>query len=113
MACHIHSNSFFVTFPLDQSEQHVLLLLKLTSNIVEDNFQYNLILGYFSGKGENIWDRFSHEGKVKDGDTGDVACDSYHKYEEDIDLLDNLGVPNIIKVLISLKYWSPLDNLCC
>ena len=89
--------------------------------MLADTFQYTnqifclliAILSYFSGKGENIWDRFSHEGKVKDGDTGDVACDSYHKYEEDIDLLDNLGVPNIIKVLISLKYWSPLDNLCC
>ena len=49
-------------------------------------------MGYFSGKGENIWDRFSHEGNVRNGDTGDVACDSYHKYEEDIDLLHNLGV---------------------
>ena len=45
-----------------------------------------------TGKGENIWDRFSHEGNVWNGDTGDVACDSYHKYEEDINLLADLGV---------------------
>ena len=33
------------------------------------------------GKGESIWDRFSHTpGKIKRGDTGDVACDFYHRY---------------------------------
>ena len=40
------------------------------------------------GKGESIWDRFSHTvGKVKGGYTGDVACDSYQRYPEDIALL--------------------------
>ncbi|MFY9793427.1 MAG: GH1 family beta-glucosidase [Candidatus Sulfotelmatobacter sp.] len=40
------------------------------------------------GKGESIWDRFAHtQGKIKNGDTGDVACDSYHRWQEDIALL--------------------------
>jgi beta-glucosidase len=40
------------------------------------------------GKGESIWDRFSHTpGKIKNGDTGDVACDSYHRWREDIALM--------------------------
>jgi len=40
------------------------------------------------GKGESIWDRFSHTpGKIPSGDTGDVACDSYHRIGEDVALL--------------------------
>jgi beta-glucosidase len=45
------------------------------------------------GKGPSIWDTFSHApGKVYHGETGDVACDSYHRYPEDIALLKRLGV---------------------
>jgi len=45
------------------------------------------------GKGPSIWDTFSHTpGKVFHGDTGDVACDSYHRYPEDIATLQRLGV---------------------
>ena len=40
------------------------------------------------GKGESIWDRFAHTpGKIKNGDTGDVACESYHRWQEDIALM--------------------------
>ncbi|MFQ3621026.1 MAG: family 1 glycosylhydrolase, partial [Spirochaetales bacterium] len=45
------------------------------------------------GKGESIWDRFSHTpGKIQNGDTGDVACDHYHLYPRDVSLLKELGV---------------------
>ena len=45
------------------------------------------------GKGESIWDRFAHTpGRVQNGDTGDVACDSYHRYAEDIALLRQLNL---------------------
>ena len=45
------------------------------------------------GKGESIWDRFSHTpGKITDGGTGDLACDHYHRYEEDIALMRQLGL---------------------
>ena len=45
------------------------------------------------GRGPSVWDTFSHTpGKVRGGDTGDVACDSYHRYREDIGLLTSLGL---------------------
>ena len=45
------------------------------------------------GRGPSIWDTFSHTpGITVNGDTGDVADDSYHLYKEDVRLLKNLGV---------------------
>lgn len=45
------------------------------------------------GRGTSVWDTFSHTpGKVWHGDTGDTACDSYHRYPEDISLLASLGL---------------------
>ncbi|HEY3365579.1 MAG TPA: GH1 family beta-glucosidase [Symbiobacteriaceae bacterium] len=45
------------------------------------------------GRGESIWDRFCREpGKVKDGDHGDVACDHYHRWEDDVALMADLGL---------------------
>lgn len=45
------------------------------------------------GKGESIWDRFSHiPDRIYGSDTGDIACDHYHRYEEDIKLLKQLGI---------------------
>ncbi len=45
------------------------------------------------GKGESIWDRFSHTpGKIQAGDTGDVACDHYHLWRDDIALMRALGL---------------------
>ncbi len=45
------------------------------------------------GKGESIWDRASHTpGVIKNGDTGDVACDHYHRYKEDVQLMKEMGL---------------------
>ena len=45
------------------------------------------------GRGPSIWDTFSHQpGKVFNGDTGDIACDHYNRWESDLDLIKGLGV---------------------
>ena len=41
------------------------------------------------GRGESIWDRFSHR---MGGDTGDIACDHYHRWRADLDLMVELGL---------------------
>jgi beta-glucosidase len=44
------------------------------------------------GRGNSIWDVFCRTaGKVKNGDTGDVACDHYHRWRDDVDLLSRGG----------------------
>lgn len=48
---------------------------------------------YEDNKGLNIWDVYSHQkGKVKDGHNGDVACDHYHRYKEDIKIMKEIGI---------------------
>ncbi|MCL2735602.1 MAG: GH1 family beta-glucosidase [Propionibacteriaceae bacterium] len=45
------------------------------------------------GRGPSIWDTFSHTaGKTDRGETGDLACDHYHRMEEDLDHMARLGV---------------------
>ncbi|XP_050371137.1 beta-glucosidase 11-like [Argentina anserina] len=43
------------------------------------------------GRTPSIWDTYAHEGKM-DGATGDVACDQYHKYKEDVQLMVKTGL---------------------
>ena len=48
---------------------------------------------FADGKGESIWDRFARiPGKVAGGDNLDVACDHYHRFDEDFALMASLGV---------------------
>jgi beta-glucosidase len=45
------------------------------------------------GRGPSIWDTFSHTaGRVRGDDTGDVACDHYHRYEQDVGLMAQIGL---------------------
>lgn len=45
------------------------------------------------GKGESIWDRFTHTpGRISDGTNGDIACDHYHLYKEDISIMKKIGL---------------------
>ncbi|MEU4328029.1 GH1 family beta-glucosidase [Nonomuraea dietziae] len=45
------------------------------------------------GRGASIWDTFARQpGRTRDGHTGDVACDHYHRWPEDLALMSDLGV---------------------
>ena len=45
------------------------------------------------GRGLSIWDTYSRlPGKIANGDTGDIACDHYHRYREDVALMQEFGV---------------------
>jgi beta-glucosidase/6-phospho-beta-glucosidase/beta-galactosidase len=81
------------------------ILSRTTGEPINKKFPENFIFGTATaayqveggwqddGKGENIWDYFTHTypDRIANGENGDVACDSYHKYLEDVDLLKNLG----------------------
>ncbi|CAG9829452.1 unnamed protein product, partial [Diabrotica balteata] len=61
------------------------------------------------GRGESIWDEYSHRvpSPIKNNDTGDIACDSYHKYKEDVKLVADLGA-DFYRFSVS---WSSLPYL--
>ena len=45
------------------------------------------------GRGPSVWDTFCAEpGRIKDGSSGAVACDHYHRYAEDVALMKRLGI---------------------
>lgn len=49
--------------------------------------------GRDSGKGQNVWDVFTKEpGRVYEGHTGDIACDHYHRFREDVAYMKELGL---------------------
>ena len=53
----------------------------------------NKIKHTFTGKGKSIWDTVAQKpGNIANNDNGNVACDSYHKYKEDVQLIRALGV---------------------
>ena len=55
------------------------------------------------GAGPSIWHRFAHTpGRTANGETGDVACDHYHRFRDDVALLDDLGL-NAYRFSVS---WS-------
>src|SRR5665213_2238102 len=59
------------------------------------------------GAGMSIWDRFAHTpGLIRDGDTGDVACDQYRLYRQDVALMRELGL-RAYRFSVCLLYTSP------
>ncbi|MCJ8338273.1 MAG: GH1 family beta-glucosidase [Pseudomonadales bacterium] len=77
------------------------LQLDLDSPLMQPDFSFGIATAAFQiegantadGRCESIWDKFCQlEGKVLNGDDGSMACDHYHLWREDIDLIESLGV---------------------
>ena len=63
---------------------------------------------YEDGKGLSIWDTFCKiNGKIKNSHNGDIACDHYHRYEEDVKLMAELGIKSY---RFSLSWTRILPN---
>ncbi|XP_063943282.1 cyanidin 3-O-glucoside 7-O-glucosyltransferase (acyl-glucose) isoform X2 [Daucus carota subsp. sativus] len=95
--------------------QLLIFLLQLTSlsvlqvygigiNYSRDDFPADFVFGsgtsayqvegapFEDGKTPSTWDIFTHDGYVNNGETGDIACDGYHKYKEDVKLMADTGL---------------------
>jgi beta-glucosidase len=68
-----------------------------------DDFKWGVSVAAFQiegaceidGKGQSIWDVFTaKKGKILDGQKADISCDFYHNYQQDIDLIKSLHIPN-------------------
>nr|XP_023882291.1 beta-glucosidase 11-like isoform X3 [Quercus suber] len=94
------------------SFSHVFLFLLINISVVEvlgfdkfsrDDFPPDFVFGSGTsayqvegaanedGRGPSIWDSFSHSGKMHGGN-GDIACDQYHKYKDDVQLMVDTGL---------------------
>ena len=58
------------------------------------------------GKGISVWDIFSRKpGATRNGETGEIACDHYHRYVEDVSLIEG----NWIKFLSAVNFLAACD----
>src|ERR1039458_5662839 len=77
--------------------------VNFNKNLFGDDFIWGVSTAAFQiegscdvdGKGESIWDAFtSKKGKILNGDKPDIACDFYNQYQQDIDMIKHLNIPN-------------------
>lgn len=64
------------------------------------------------GKSESVWDHFTHfkKGKIKTKENGDVACDFYHRYESDIELMQKMNIPASRFSIAWTRIMSPISG---
>lgn len=87
---------------------------KENNSILVANFTLILFLGAWlqDGKGENVWDRFTHTNPsaILDGSNADESADSYNHIEEDVEILNNLTVRHY-KFSLSWSRLIPQGNV--
>ncbi|XP_012573291.1 beta-glucosidase 46-like [Cicer arietinum] len=94
--------TLFLLLPLFASYHPVALSNDLNLSLFPTNFLFGTASSSYQyegaynvdGKGQSNWDNFTHGGRSRtvDGSNGDIAVDHYHRYQEDIDLLEALKI---------------------
>ena len=65
------------------------------------------------GRGDSVWDTFCRQpGTVRDGHTGDLAADHYHRWREDVELMSRLGISTWTAICVPCTRPSPPGSTC-
>jgi len=117
-ACSVSSNAARTASAAPTSSAHALQFNPSSEISFPKNFFWGTATAAYQiegawnedGKGESIWDRFAHSpGKIRNGDTGDIACDSYHRWREDIALMRAMNL-NSYRFSISWPRIQPAGS---
>lgn len=101
-----YDNNIIVSYDIEKEIENFFIPKLLLQPFIENAVYHGIKKN--DGKGLDIWDVFcSEKGNVFEGYTGDVACDHYHRFKEDVTLMKQIGV----KAYRFLINWSRIFQM--
>lgn len=101
-----YDNNIIVSYDIEKEIENFFIPKLLLQPFIENAVYHGIKKN--DGKGLDIWDVFcSEKGNVFEGHTGDVACDHYHRFKEDVTLMKQIGV----KAYRFLINWSRIFQM--
>ena len=89
LAINSRSTLLVLIFNACLSKTSIHLFAHCSLYLKQMNKQYTLTFDLYVGKGESIWDKFSHD---RGGDNGENTCDGFYRYKEDVAYLKKMQV---------------------